>query len=139
MTNEIFWRYKFDYSLHALEVWVHEAGRLIREWAGCQNFRFGPERENLFLLTSPFIEQIPRISDMGGSASRCPSDGLSGGREFRSLQPLRSSLGAEGPPIHASSSFVEFVLIRGLLLFASTRIASCRFLRKCQRISDALR
>lgn len=58
MTNEIFWRYEFDYSLHAFEVWVHEVGRIIREWAGCQNFRFGPERENLFLLTSPFIERI---------------------------------------------------------------------------------
>jgi hypothetical protein len=58
MTNEIFWRYELDYSLHALEVWVHEAGRAIREWAGCQIFRFGPERENLCLLTSPFIERI---------------------------------------------------------------------------------
>jgi hypothetical protein len=57
MTNEIFWRYEFEYSLHALEAWVHEAGRVIREWAGCQIFRFGPERENLYLLTSPFIEQ----------------------------------------------------------------------------------
>jgi hypothetical protein len=59
MTNEIFWRYEFEYSLHALEAWVHEAGRVIREWAGCQIFRFGPERENLYLLTSPFIERIP--------------------------------------------------------------------------------
>ena len=58
MTNEIFWRYEFDYSLQALPVWVHEAGRVIREWAGCQIFRIGPERENHFLLTSPFIEQI---------------------------------------------------------------------------------
>jgi hypothetical protein len=33
MTNEIFWRYEPDYLLHALEVWVHEAGRVIREWA----------------------------------------------------------------------------------------------------------
>jgi hypothetical protein len=72
MTNEIFWRYEFDYSLHALAVWVHEAGRVIREWAGCQIFRFGPERENLFLLTSPFIERISQIQNdgcMGGPQS----------------------------------------------------------------------
>ena len=56
MTDKIFWRYEFDYSLHALEARAHEAGRMIRVWAGCQNFRFGPERENYFLLTSPFIE-----------------------------------------------------------------------------------
>jgi hypothetical protein len=62
MTNEIFWCYDPDYSLHALEVWVHEAGRVLRAWAGCKIFRFGPERENYFLLTSPFIERIPRIS-----------------------------------------------------------------------------
>ena len=61
MTNEICWRYEPDYLLHALEVWVHEAGRVIREWAGCQIFRFGPERENPFLLTSPFIEQISQL------------------------------------------------------------------------------
>jgi len=62
MINEIFWRYEFDCSLHALAVWVHKAGRVIREWAGCQNFRFGPERENYFLLTSPFIELISQRS-----------------------------------------------------------------------------
>jgi hypothetical protein len=58
MTNEIFWRYELDDSLHALEIWVHEAGHQVRVWAGCKSFRFDPERENFFLLTSPFIERI---------------------------------------------------------------------------------
>jgi len=61
MTNEMFWRYELDYSLHAFKAKAHEVGRMIRAWAGCQNFRFGPEKESFFLLTSPFIERIPRI------------------------------------------------------------------------------
>ena len=43
--------------------------------------------------------RITRINTMGASASRVPR-------------------GAVGPPIHASISFVEFVIIRGLLLFS---------------------
>ena len=70
MTNEMFWRYELDYSLHALEVWMHEAGRMIRAWAGCQNFRFGPDGENYFLLTSPFIERISRIPPILNSEIR---------------------------------------------------------------------
>jgi hypothetical protein len=72
MTDEIFWRYEFDYSPHAFEVWAHEAGRIIRVWAGCQNFRFGPERENLFLLTSPFIERISQNDSVRAGAEGPP-------------------------------------------------------------------
>jgi hypothetical protein len=43
---------------------------VIREWAGCQIFRFGPERENYFLLTSPFIERIPQTKDTEGEDLR---------------------------------------------------------------------
>jgi hypothetical protein len=58
MTNELFWHYEFDCALHALKAWVHEARHWMRAWAGCKIFRFDPERESFFLLTSPFIERI---------------------------------------------------------------------------------
>ena len=54
------WQYLLDRLQSAFNPIAHELGPVKRAWAGCQFFRFGPEGEKNFLLTSPFIEQVFR-------------------------------------------------------------------------------
>jgi hypothetical protein len=62
MTDQRSWKYELDRVQTRFKDVAHESGPMKREWAGCQFFQFGPEGEETFLLTSPFIERIPLIN-----------------------------------------------------------------------------
>ena len=56
------WQYLLDRLQSAFNPIAHELGPVKRAWAGCQFFRFGPEGEKNFLLTSPFIERFQSVA-----------------------------------------------------------------------------
>jgi len=67
MTDQRSRRYELDRVQSRFKALAHEPGPMKREWAGYQFFQLGPEGEKTFLLTSPFIERIPRIPQISQS------------------------------------------------------------------------